>query len=536
MFGIIFSELSELRRVNANHRLYRLYAAFLSENLQDALFSHGISFSKDGLLLHFVKGKERLCYEVKFVEGELLITNAQWTDPKARLKSNAVVQFKELEGRKISDVIYGLFDRVFAFVFDDGSRLLFKSFGKFSNVLWYESKMDLPAHIFRFNFKKDWELRFDGISTLWISAQVQNLKLPVFEDEAHWTRTFQGIKTRELLEEFPEFFEKNPAKQNSAIERLSNPMNYQPELVIKGESAILNWHLRDPSPLHVRIEELEKEIRIYLRWYFFEREKTVLLSHAAKQIKSLQQRIGTYSKRKESLLSERNYKEMGDLILGNAHSLRKGISEALITDFFTNQRIRIKLNPNLSAAENAEKWYKKSKNQNLEIGNLDEQISKLEDQLKLWKDIDLHVGQAEHPRDLKPYREYAPALKNNTVKSIENAVPYKRLDYKGFEIWLGKNAKSNDALLRSAHKNDLWMHAADVTGSHVIIRNMGKPVPKNVLESVAAFCAFHSKGKSQTLQTVMFTERKMVSKAKNGAPGEVKVSKFSTMDVEPKNF
>jgi predicted ribosome quality control (RQC) complex YloA/Tae2 family protein len=65
---------------------------------------------------------------------------------------------------------------------------------------------------------------------------------------------------------------------------------------------------------------------------------------------------------------------------------------------------------------------------------------------------------------------------------------------------------------------------------------MGKPVAKSTLEAVASYCAFNSKGKSQTLQTVMYTERKMVSKAKNGLPGQVKVVKFQTIDVQPRNL
>jgi predicted ribosome quality control (RQC) complex YloA/Tae2 family protein len=273
-----------------------------------------------------------------------------------------------------------------------------------------------------------------------------------------------------------------------------------------------------------------------LKWYFFEREKTILQLESARQLKSINQKLKTYQSRKEALVNQRSFKELGDLILGHAHSIRKGTSEALITDFFTGQRIRIKLNPDLSAAENAEKCYKKARNQGLEMGNLDEQITSLEAELKKWQDVDTGVQRAKTPKDLRPFREFAPQLKSHTSKQSESQKPYKKIDFKNFEIWLGKNAKSNDALLRDSHKNDLWMHAADVTGSHVIIRNTGKSVPKIVLEEIASFCAFHSKGKSQTLQTVMYTERKMVSKAKNGAPGEVKVLKFQTIDVEPKNL
>jgi predicted ribosome quality control (RQC) complex YloA/Tae2 family protein len=288
--------------------------------------------------------------------------------------------------------------------------------------------------------------------------------------------------------------------------------------------------------LNAVLDALEVALRSYLRWYFFEREKILLLGESGRQLKSIRNRLKTYQARKSEMNNQRSFKEIGDLILGHAHSIRKGTSEALITDFFTGQRIRLKINPDLSAAENAEKCYKKAKNQGLEIAHLDQNIDALTAQLKVWENIETEALKAATPKDLRPYREFVPQLKGGGQKSIENQKPYKRLEYSGFEIWLGKNAKSNDALLKDAHKNDIWMHAADVSGSHVIIRNMGKPVAKSTLEAVASYCAFNSKGKSQTLQTVMYTERKMVSKAKNGLPGQVKVAKFQTIDVQPRNL
>jgi predicted ribosome quality control (RQC) complex YloA/Tae2 family protein len=58
---------------------------------------------------------------------------------------------------------------------------------------------------------------------------------------------------------------------------------------------------------------------------------------------------------------------LGDLLLTNAHSIKKGTSEALVSDYYTGHRVRVKLNPDLSAAENAEKYYRKAKNESMEL-------------------------------------------------------------------------------------------------------------------------------------------------------------------------
>jgi len=521
--------------VISSHRLYRFFTEKIFREINGAVFSHALSFTKDGLLLHFVNKKITHSYEVKFVEGELLIVNANWTDAKSKLKSNAVVQFKELEGKVVEDVIYGLFDRVFALKFMDGSRLLFKSFGKFGNVIHYHLKDNMPSNVFRLNFKKDWELDWVSISTLWQSALLGNIQAEIFTNAENWEKSIKGIDIQEILSVYPNFFEKNKSHQHEIIHQFSNPVNYEPKIEFHGIHAKLNWSFAVNQHWSELQSNLEGQIRSYLRWYFFEREKNLLLAESTRQLKSITQRLKTYQSRKDTLINQRSFKELGDLILGHAHSIRKGTSEALITDFFTGQRIRIKLNPQLSAAENAEKCYKKSRNQGLEIANLDSQVSALITQKEIWDNVQTGVEKAESPKDLRLYREYIPLSKTNT-KPQEVQKPYKKIDYKNFEIWLGKNAKSNDALLRDSNKNDLWMHAADVTGSHVIVRSTGVGIPKNILEEIASFCAFNSKGKSQTIQTVMYTQRKMVSKAKNGAPGEVKVTKFQTIDVEPKSL
>lgn len=519
----------------SSHRLYRFFAEKLFKDLNGATFSHALSFTKDGLLLHFIEKKNTYSYEVKFVEGELLVVNANWTDAKSKLKSNAVVQFKELEGKIVDDVLFGLFDRVFAIKFIDGSRLLFKSFGKFGNVIHFHREENTPSSVFRLNFKKDWELDWLRISTLWQSISSGKIDAPLFSSNENWKTIIKGLDIQEILNVYPNFFEKNLKEQNNIILKFSSPVNFSPKIEFQGENAKLTWTPTVDKLWGELQSDFEEQIRIYLRWYFFEREKAILQSESARQLKSIDHRLKTYQSRKDKLLNQRSFKELGDLILGHAHSIGKGTSEALITDFFTGQRIRIKLNPDLTAAENAEKCYKKSRNQGLEIANLDSQIAALIAQSEIWERVRMGVEKAETPKDLRSFREFIPQSKGSS-KAQDIQKPYKKISYKGFEVWLGKNAKSNDALLRESNKNDLWMHAADVTGSHVIVRYTGKNIPKNILEEIASFCAFNSKGKSQTIQTVMYTQRKMVSKAKNGAPGEVKVSKFQTVDVEPKNL
>ncbi len=103
------------------------------------------------------------------------------------------------------------------------------------------------------------------------------------------------------------------------------------------------------------------------------------------------------------------------------------------------------------------------------------------------------------------------------------------------EILIGKNARNNDLLTqRYARKEDLWLHARDVSGSHVVIRRQaGKKFPVNVIEKAAGIAAYYSKRKNDTLCPVIVTPKKYVRKTKDLLEGQVIVDKEEVVLIEP---
>ena len=113
--------------------------------------------------------------------------------------------------------------------------------------------------------------------------------------------------------------------------------------------------------------------------------------------------------------------------------------------------------------------------------------------------------------------------------------PFHEYRLRGWTIFLGKNAKQNDQLsFQHSRKTDLWLHARDVTGSHVIIRNPNsRDIPNDILEFAAGLAAHYSKRKNEALVPVQYTERKYVRKMKNGHPGQVILEREKVVMVEP---
>ena len=107
-----------------------------------------------------------------------------------------------------------------------------------------------------------------------------------------------------------------------------------------------------------------------------------------------------------------------------------------------------------------------------------------------------------------------------------------------FELNVGKNAKSNDHLtMKVATKNDLWLHARDVSGSHVVIKEKpGKNFPQSVIEKAAQLAAFYSKRKTDSLCPVIYTPRKFVRKIKGAMAGQVVVDKEQVVMVVPTEY
>ena len=105
----------------------------------------------------------------------------------------------------------------------------------------------------------------------------------------------------------------------------------------------------------------------------------------------------------------------------------------------------------------------------------------------------------------------------------------------GFEILVGKRAVDNDHLtFRIAGPVDLWLHAADYSGSHVVVRNPNrKEIPSQTLIEAAQLAAFYSSGKSQPKAAVHYTQKKFVNKPKGVPPGLVRLASFKTIMVEP---
>lgn len=105
----------------------------------------------------------------------------------------------------------------------------------------------------------------------------------------------------------------------------------------------------------------------------------------------------------------------------------------------------------------------------------------------------------------------------------------------GFEVLVGRSSAANDSLtFKIAKSSDIWLHAADYPGSHVVVRNPGRvEVPHRTVLEAAQLAAYYSDARGESLADVRYTPRRFVTKPRGAPAGLVRLSRFKTVAVKP---
>jgi predicted ribosome quality control (RQC) complex YloA/Tae2 family protein len=264
-----------------------------------------------------------------------------------------------------------------------------------------------------------------------------------------------------------------------------------------------------------------------------------------------------------------DFKNKADLLMANSQLWRVGMTEIQLPDFHSNKLMAIALDPTQNAIQNAQSLYKKHQKQKravLAIAPLleavQQEIAYLEQvatavnlleqsDLAALQEIRLELGQQGY---LKIAEEYTPkhksanGLSKNPLKnSAKNQTPNKGRSNKshkpkmpkskqedspnchqfltpnGFEVLVGRNNYQNDLLsFRIAGEYDLWLHAQEISGSHVLLRLPAGAIAEDIdLQTAADYAAYYSRARLSDRVPVVCTMPRYVFKPKGAKPGMV---------------
>lgn len=268
---------------------------------------------------------------------------------------------------------------------------------------------------------------------------------------------------------------------------------------------------------------------------------TKILSNAANR---LIKKIYIQNDELKACADREYFRICGDLIQANLYRIEKGTAECEVENFYDENmaKIKIKLDPALSAAANSQKYYKNYQKAKTAEQILNVQIKKAEEELDYVSSVLDSISRAESMRELNEIRDELTEqgyIKAKGKKQHKEAVlpPLEFKSESGFTILVGRNNKQNDRLtLKQADRNDLWFHAKDIPGSHTVIVCGGKVPDEETILFAAELAAFHSKAKDAGKVPVDFTKIRYVSKPQGAKPGMVIYVNQQTMFVMPKNI
>lgn len=503
----------------------------ISRQLNEKLTGHQLlecfSQNKDELILGFGTSNDQFYLRANLNPQVGLIDVLE--DFK-RAKKNSVDLFAEVADAEVAEISPFQYERSFAISFTNGYALIFKMHSSRSNILLV--KDGNVTNLFRNQLLQDQELvpaelhkELNLTQERFKELEGKPSKfLPALGKEVRTYLSAQGYESKTIEERWVLF-------QHVIKELETNPVFIYRDY----EKPVLSLLKLDLEVLLETTDSLEAAARYYelfTRDFYLNTEKQKAVKTFENKIKKTESYIAKTTQKLEQVRDLRSYEELANIIMANLHQIRTGQEQAKLFDFYTEKDIEIKLKPSLSPQKNAENLYRKSKNQKIEIAKLEDNIQQRKNQLHQLEE-ELHRIKASE--DFKSLRKQY-NIKQEQEEEV--VLPYHKVVFEGFDILIGKNAKHNDHLtLKIANKDDLWLHAKDVAGSHVVIKHQaGKSFPKNVMERAGELAAWFSKRKTDSLCPVIYTPKKYIRKSKGAAPGAVIVEKEEVMMVEPRGM
>lgn len=514
--------------VHNNYYFLRQLTNQLASTLNGTVISQCFSQNKDELIIQHETNTSPF-----FIKAALSPQFSCLSFPHEfhRAKKNSVDLFQPLIGQRIQGFRQFENERSFAMKCSNELSLLFKMHGNRSNLILFDRGE--AVQVFKSNLVEDTKLNLDTIDRT-IDWSLENFVNDQRSVEAKYF-TFGKLVWKYL--ESKNLNNLSAEQKWQLIQKVRSQLENPDAFYIQKLEGKIVFSMLDVSQtikaIHDPITAVTEFYTYHSQQNSFVREKNSAMAALKSKIDSTEKYIQKTEGKLQELEGENNYKVWADLIMANLHAIPPASISVTLNNFYQNNSpTEIKLKPDLSAQKNAAIFYKKGKNQQIEIGHLQKLVDGRKRELAKLVDT---LTQLEEASDKKGVQRLGSEKIENGKKKQVVALPYREVEFKGYKIWIGKNAEGNDTLtLKFGYKEDLWLHAKDVAGSHVLLKHQaGKKFPKDVIERAAELAAYYSKRKNESLCPVVVTPKKFVRKRKGDPPGVVVVEREDVLMVHP---
>ncbi|RMG54590.1 MAG: fibronectin-binding domain-containing protein [Acidobacteria bacterium] len=300
------------------------------------------------------------------------------------------------------------------------------------------------------------------------------------------------------------------------------------------------------TPFASMVEAVETYERLVERIRSFQEQKRILLAALGQRRKKLERRRTQIARDMEQAEDYEQYRRFGELLLANARQAERRPTGFRVIDYYDPEQrlIDIPAAPHLTPEQAAAGYFQQYHKKKRRWEAAKQRAAQTEREWIELQRLFQRLEAADHLETLTSLREEilgaAPTEAPTTPKGKRRGqkLPgiWRYWSSERREIWVGRSAEANERLtFRLARPHDIWLHAADYPGSHVILRKAkGEPLPFPSLVEAAELAAFFSQARREGKVVVHYTERKYVHKVRGGTPGLVRLAEFKSITVEPR--
>ena len=256
----------------------------------------------------------------------------------------------------------------------------------------------------------------------------------------------------------------------------------------------------------------------------------------------LKRKLAVQEKELTATFERERLRQLGDIVTANIHRVTKGQTLLRAEDFYDEEMkvIEIPLSPLLSPQQNAAKFYKDYARMKTAEKELTRQMELGEQELSYLQSVLEELNRAETEAELEEIRQelhaggYVRADTSKKRMKQAKSQPMRFESTDGYPIYVGRNNRQNDELtFKLARKDDLWLHAQKVHGSHVIISCGGTTPPDDTVTQAAQLAAYYAESTGGQNIPVDVTQVRQVKKTPGGKPGMVIYHTYRTVIVNP---
>jgi len=254
----------------------------------------------------------------------------------------------------------------------------------------------------------------------------------------------------------------------------------------------------------------------------------------------LQKNRQKLKKQEKELLATENaeeFRQKGELLTTFLHQVPNDQDQVILDNYYTNQPITIALDKALTPNQNAQRYFKRYQKLKEAVKYLTDLIEETKATILYLESVETVLNQAGLD-EIAEIREeliqtgFIRRRQREKIQKRQKPEQYLASDGKTI-IFVGRNNLQNEELtFKTARKEELWFHAKDIPGSHVVISGNLNPTDE-VKTDAAELAAYYSKGRLSNLVQVDMIEVKKLNKPTGGKPGFVTYTGQKTLRVTP---